>query len=189
MSDLAAAREALRLRQGRSARYDSSEAPAQALAQARLATAYFARKLNELNDAALYRASLHTGWTRAHVVCDVAYQARALSRQIEAASAGAAIPALYDSADALVAELELGATLPPHAIRHLFDHSAIHLNVVWRDLSSLGWEQLAADKNAKMRSLRQTPHERAAWLWQSVIKLGNGARTHDIPTEFQSTIH
>jgi maleylpyruvate isomerase len=189
MSDLAAARDALRLRQGRSARYDSAEAPTQALAQARLATAYFARKLNELNDAALYKPSLRTGWTRGHVVCDVAYQARALSRQIEAASAGDAIPAMYDSVDALVAELELGATLPPHAIRHLFDHSAIHLNVVWRDLSSLGWEQLAADENAKMRSLRQTPHERAAWLWQSVIKLGNGARTQDIPTEFQSTIH
>jgi maleylpyruvate isomerase len=189
MSDLAAAREVLRQRQGRSARYDSAESPTQALAQARFATAYFARKLNELKDAALYEPSRHTGWTRAHVVCDVAYHARALSRQIEAASAGAAIPLLYDSADVLVAELELGATLPPHAIRHLFDHSAIHLNVVWRDLSSLGWEQLAADKNAEIRSLRQTPHERAIWLWQSGLKLGNGARTQDIPPEFQSTIH
>jgi maleylpyruvate isomerase len=189
MSDLAAARDALRQRQGRSARYDSSEAPTQALAQARLATAYFARKLNELNDAALYEPSHHTGWTRAHVVCDVAYQARALSRQIEAASAGAKVPAMYNSEDALVAELELGATLPPHAIRHLFDHSAIHLNVVWRDLSSLGWEQLSADENAEMRTLRQTPHERAAKLWQSAIKLGNGARIQDIPPEFRISIH
>jgi maleylpyruvate isomerase len=189
MSDLAAAREALRLRQGRSARYDSAEAPTQALAQARLATAYFARKLNELNDGALYEPSHHAGWTRAHVVCDVAYQARALSRQVEAASAGAVIPSMYDSADARLAELELGATLPPHAIRHLFDHSAIHMNVVWRDLSASGWELLAADENARMRSLRQTPYERAAWLWQNALKLANGARAQDIPPEFQSSIH
>jgi maleylpyruvate isomerase len=189
MSDLAAARQALRLRQGRSARYDSAAAPTQALVQARLATAYFARKLNELADSALYGPSHQTGWTRAHVVCDVAYHARALSRQIEAASAGAAIPSMYDSLDARVAELELGATLPPHAIRHLFDHAAIHLNVVWRDLSASGWDQLAANENAEMLSLRQTPRERAAWLWHSAIKLGNGARVQDLPTEFQSSIH
>jgi maleylpyruvate isomerase len=189
MSDLAAARDALRLRQGRSARYDSADAPTHALAQARLATAYFARKLNELNDSALCEQSHHTGWTRAHVVCDVSYQARALSRQIEAASAGAAIPCMYDSVDTRVAELELGSTLPPHAIRHLFDHSAIHLNVVWRDLSASAWDHLAADENAELRSLRQTPHERAARLWQSAIKLGNGVRTQDIPAEFQSSIH
>jgi maleylpyruvate isomerase len=189
MNDLAAAREALRRRQGRSARYDSAEAPTEALAQARLATAYFARKLNDLSDAALYEPSRHTGWTRAHVICDAAYHARALSRQIEAASAGAAIPAMYDSLDARLAERELGATLPPHAIRHLFDHAAIHLNVVWRDLSASGWDQLAADEHAKMRPLRQTPRERSAWLWQGAFTLGNGARLQDLPSELQSSIH
>ena len=31
-------------------------------------------------------------------------------------------------------EIDFGATLSPIALRHLFDHSAVHLNVEWRDL-------------------------------------------------------
>lgn len=49
-----AAREALKARQGKGARYDAPNAPAEDLLLARRGTAHFARKLMELPDAELY---------------------------------------------------------------------------------------------------------------------------------------
>lgn len=181
MNGLDQARADLRARQGSGARHDAPDAPAADLALARLGTAFFARKLNELTDDALYHPSAVAGWSRAHVVCDVAYHARAISRQVEAATAGLAVPPFCELAD----ELELGATLPPRALRHLFDHTAIHLNVVWRDLPAAGWQAVGAGKAGALRPLSNTPREQAHRLWTRAIHLGNGARPRDLPAEFR----
>ena len=97
MSTLDQARAELRARQGRGARYDAPEAPAAALALARSGTAYFARKLNALSDADLYQPSQIPGQIRAHLICAVAYQARALARQAEAACGIFALAAQVES--------------------------------------------------------------------------------------------
>ncbi len=190
MSGLDAARQALQARQGMGARYDAAEAPGHALALARLGTAFFARKLNQLSDAGLYQPAQVAGqtcshWTRAHVVCDVAYRARAISRQVEAVTNGQPVSAMYDSAAARIDAIELGATLPSRALRHLFDHAATHLNVVWRDLPGPGWDVMAPDESGCPRPLRATATERARLLWQGALHLGNGARPHDLPAEFR----
>ncbi|MCW5721072.1 MAG: maleylpyruvate isomerase N-terminal domain-containing protein [Devosia sp.] len=185
MTTLEQAREALRLRQGAGARDDAPEAPARDLMLARSGTAYFARKLNELSNEELYEPSAIEGWTRAHVICDIAYQARGISRQLEAVTAGQPAPVMHDSAEALAAEIDLGATLPPRAIRHLFDHAAIHLNVVWRDLPGPGWAVLAPGEDGRQRALSATPLERARHLWQRSLDLGNGARIRDLPEQFR----
>lgn len=182
-SDLDAARWALWERQGSGARYDAPEAPADALRLARSGTAYFARRLNALADAALYEPSTVSGWTRAHVICDLAYQARALARQAEAATAGATIPAMYDGSAGRGAEIRLGATLPAHALRHLFDHAAVHLNVVWRDLPRAAWDIVAPDARGIPRPLRAAVTERARRLWRGALELDNGARRRDLPLE------
>lgn len=181
MSGLDQARADLWARQGAGARRDAPEAPAAALALARLGTAFFARKLTELTDGALYHPSAVTGWRRAHVICDLAYHARAISRQIEAASAGLAVPPVPDLTD----EVALGATLPPRALRHLFDHAAIHLNVVWRDLPAAGWQAVGAAATGRLRPLSETPQEQARRLWTRALDLGNGARPRDLPAEFR----
>lgn len=182
-SDLDAARRALWERQGSGARYDAPEAPADVLRLARSGTAYFSRKLNALTDAALYEPSTVSGWTRAHVICDVAYQARALARQAEAATEGGTIPAMYDGRAGRIAEIRLGATLPAHALRHLFDHAAVHLNVVWRDMPGAAWDTLAPDAMEAPRPLRATAIERARRLWRGALELNNGARRRDLPPE------
>ncbi|MBP7002177.1 maleylpyruvate isomerase family mycothiol-dependent enzyme [Amaricoccus sp.] len=82
-----AAREALRARQGAGARYAAAAAPARELAWARRGTAYFARKLRELTEAELTGPSLLPGWTRAHVIAHVGYNARALAQRVEIRSA------------------------------------------------------------------------------------------------------
>jgi maleylpyruvate isomerase len=181
MSGLDAARESLRQRQGLGARYDAPEAPADALALARSGTAYFARKLNELTDDALYAPSKIANWSCAHVICAVAYQARAIARQAEAAALGAPIPPMQSQEWAALEDIALGATLPPRALRHLFDHTAVHLDVVWRDLPGAAWDSMAPDAAQQMRPLRTTAIERAQMLWHSALDLGNGARLRDLP--------
>ena len=171
MTALDEARAALRLRQGRGARYDAPEAPLAALAAVRLGTAFFARKLNELPDAALPAPSARPGHSRAQVVAAVALQARALCWQVEAEGEGAQDA----SSTAYLADIDSCATLPPRALRHLSDHTAIHLNVVWRDLPGTGWTP----------AMRAEVETRARTVWQAALHLGNGARPRDLPDEYR----
>lgn len=179
MSDLReqAARAALRERQGAGARYDAPSAPAGSLALARRGTAYFARKLNELSDADLYGPSLLPGWTRAHVAAHAGYNARALARLAEGARTGVRLP-MYASAAARRAEIELGSTLPARALRNLFDHAEVHLNVEWRDLADAEW-----DAAAEGIALRDTPWMRAREIWIHAVDLDNGGSFLDFPPD------
>ena len=134
-----AARAALRQRQGPGARYDSPNAPAKELTWARRGTAYFARVLAQLPDSELDRPSLLPGWSRRHVIAHVGYNARALTRLLTWARTGVETP-MYASPEQRAAEIESGATLPARALRSLFSHSEVHLNVAWRDLPDEAWD-------------------------------------------------
>lgn len=147
------ARAALALRLGPRARQDAAGAPAADLALARAGTAYVARLLNDLPDAALGGASLRPDWTRAALFAALSCQARALARLVEGARTG--ICPATPGAGASAAEIALGATLPPRALRHLVSHAAIHLNVEWRDLDDAGWTRVVADGRGARFPLRQ----------------------------------
>ncbi|MEY8828508.1 maleylpyruvate isomerase N-terminal domain-containing protein [Sedimentitalea sp. XS_ASV28] len=175
------ARSALRARQGKGARYDADEAPGEDLLLARRATAFFARKLNELDDADLAQtATTPEGWTRAHVVAAVAYDARQTALLLEplCPSDGSLPPETF-ARD--LPPLELAATLPPRALRHLFDHSAIHLDVCWRDLPGVAWGERISGASGRSLALRDLPRQRALLLWRQAIALGSGASLSDIP--------
>jgi maleylpyruvate isomerase len=179
MDPLAAARAALRVRQGPGARHDAPEAPAETLLWARLGTASFARLLNELPDAALTAPSAVPGWTRAHVVARIGYQARALARLAEAAAGGSAQMHLSD--EARRAEIESGASLPARALRHLAAHAATHLDVAWRDLAGPAWEARLPPTDGAAIALRDTPWIRSRALWLGAVDLGAGGSLRDAP--------
>lgn len=172
------ARQALRQRLGAGARFDAEAAPVRDLAWARLGTAYFARKLNELSDADLDGASLLPGWTRRHVIALVAYEARSLALQVEAARTGEPFVSVPDGQRAR--EVELGATLPSRALRNLFNHTEVHLNVEWRDLTDAGWER-SVDLGGTLLPVRQTAWRRARAIWVHAVDLGNGGSFLDMP--------
>lgn len=179
-----AARDALRARQGAGARYDAKAAPHAELLLARRGTAYFARRLNELTDDALGGASVRPGWSRRHLVAHVSYHARAIARLVEGARTG--VPqAMYPSAAARDAEVELGATLPARALRHLFEHSAKHLDVEWRDLPDAGWDAPVTTLDGGAFTARDTARLRAREVWRAAVDLGNGGRETDIPAELR----
>lgn len=164
------------------ARFDQVRSPEtrEWLLQARRGTAYFARKLRELPDADLYEPSGLDGWTRAHVVAHVGYNARGLSRLVNWAETGEETP-MYSSPDARNAEIEMGATLSPIALRNLFDHSAIHLNVEWRDLPDERWDFPVRTAQGREVPVSETVWMRIREVWIHAVDLGNGARFADFP--------
>lgn len=164
------------------ARHDQTTDPVllQSLLQARRGTAFFARKLNELADAELDGKSLLPGWTRRHIVAHVGYNARALARLIEWAATGIETP-MYPSPQARNREIDFGATLPPIALRHLFDHSAIHLNVEWRDLPAEAWHHKVKTAQGRVVPAEETVWMRTREVWLHAVDLDNGASFKDIP--------
>lgn len=159
-------RAALRARQGAGARYDAESAPHEDLLLARRGTAYFARVLNGVSDAELSGASLRPGLTRAHVVAQVSHQARAMALGLKALHS----PLIAEEA-AWYGDLALAATLPARALRALFEHSAKHLDVEWRDLPGPLWrgQTLAL------------PRQRARAIWRAALDMDHGGRARDVP--------
>lgn len=172
------ARAQLRERLGLGARYDSPAAPARELTWARRGTAYFARKLNELTDGELDLPSRVPGWSRRHIVAHVGYNARALSRLVESARKGFLRETIEPE---LNEDIEFGSTLPAHALRYLFNHSEVHLNVEWRDLPADGWDASVQTVDNRLVPIRQTPLLRAREVWLRALDLGNTGTSADIP--------
>jgi maleylpyruvate isomerase len=88
---------------------------------------------------------------------------------------------MYASTEVRNHEIDLGATLSPIALRHLFDHSAVHLNVEWRDLPEDAWHH-----KVKTAQGRIVPAEETVWMhtrevWVHAVDLDNGATFADIP--------
>lgn len=177
---------ALRVRQGKGARYDSAAAPASDLLLARRGAAYFARKLNELDDVALDGSSSLSRVGRRLIVARVGYEARAMARIAEAAREGRGEESLGDPEQEPDDEV-LGACLPAHALRYLHEHSQAHLNVEWRDLTDAAWDRSVVSLTGRRVTPRQMVRERAVTLWLSAVALGNGGRLSDVPGEIQST--
>lgn len=184
-SDLAAARTELRARLGSGARYDDPSAPAEILAWARLGTSYFARVLNSLDDNALAEPSLQQGRSRAFVVGWIGYQARAMA-ELCAEARGDSAAQVPDAPS--LSELESSAldamTLPARALRNLFDHAAVHLNVEWRDLDSAGWDRPILTSGSATITPRAAAWTRARELWLRSLDLNAGGSLADAPAGF-----
>jgi maleylpyruvate isomerase len=178
------AREALRARQGAGARYDAATAPAQDLDLARRGTAYFARILTNLSDKELYGASALRGKNRRWVVAAISLQARMIADAIACVRTDLTqLPFAYFVDPS---EIALAATLPSQALRNLFAHSEVHLNVEWRDLTDKDWESSIKDSHGWMVVVHHTPRIRAYRLWRCALQLKAGARMSDLPPEIDA---
>ncbi|MCZ7889959.1 MULTISPECIES: maleylpyruvate isomerase N-terminal domain-containing protein [Rhizobium/Agrobacterium group] len=179
-----APQESLRQRLGKGARFDAPGAPRDDLLMLRRGTAFFARKLNELSNEALYGPAARPGWSRAHVVANLCFKARRMAQVLEAIHNARETPS-WDMNDEPKASLDLAATLPSHALRHLFQHSEIHLNVCFRDLTDSDWARDVTAQGGNSMELRAFPLMRARNIWQQSVILNNGALQNELPTYFR----
>ncbi|RFA08986.1 maleylpyruvate isomerase [Subtercola boreus] len=155
------------------------------LRDVRLGQAFFSRALNELRNDELAEPSRLAGWSRAHVAAHVGYNARAITRLVEWAETGVETP-MYSSASERTAEIEMGATLSPRALRHLSDHAAVSLDVAWRDLPPDRWTARVRTALGRDVPVSETVWMRTREVWLHAVDLGAGhdrlgARVDDIP--------
>lgn len=172
-------RQELKNRQGAGARYDADTAPADDLPLARRGTAFFARQLMNLSDEALYQPAANGGETNAFVVARISYAARQQAFAIEAVQGNN--NAALDISNVQIPNLSTAATLPAHALRHLFRHTEVHLNVCWRDLDADLWDQQIEFSTRGKLNLSELPMLRAQQIWQAATHLGRGVSLGEIP--------
>lgn len=146
-------------------------------------TDYFSRTLDALPDDHFSGASLLPGWTRAHVIAHVAYNATALMRLAEWATTGEE-KKMYESSEVRNAEIENGAAMPGEQLRALYRETAEALDATWRELSDEAW-------SAKVRMSQgpEFPAMTTIWLrtrevWLHAVDLDSGASFDDFPPSF-----
>ena len=164
------------------ARYDLTTDPdlQDQLLTVRRGTAFWHRKVGELSDTELEGETLLSGWTRRHLIAHVGYNARAISRLVYWANTGVETP-MYATAEDRNREIELGATIPARALRHLNDHAAVSLNVEWRDTPAEKWENIVRTAQGRQVPLSETVWMRTREVWLHAVDLDNGARVSDLP--------
>ncbi|TFB92823.1 maleylpyruvate isomerase family mycothiol-dependent enzyme [Cryobacterium sp. HLT2-28] len=154
--------------------------PTATVQAASLGTEFFRRRLDALPDGALAGESLLPGWTRAHVVAHVCYNALALGRLAQWASTGVETP-MYASAEVRNTEIRDGALLAPGALRRLFADSAARLDTCWGDVPESRWEHPVRNGQGAMVPASETRWMRTREVWIHAVDLNTGASFRDIP--------
>lgn len=147
---------------------------------ARRAQAYYARQLRGLADEQLDEPSDVNGWSRRRLVAHVALDARALTRSTEWVETRVYEP-MWSSPTERDEVEAFTATLPSQALRNLAQHTAIHLDVEWRDLRPAAWDERVPSLDVQAIELRATVPARSRTLWWAAVGLGNGGRIEDAP--------
>lgn len=150
------------------------------LATARLGTAYFRRLLWKVRDDEFAAPSLLPAWRRDQLIAHVGYNARAVARLVTWAATGVETP-MYTSPQARGDEIELGATLRPDALRSLCEHSAVDLDVRWRDLPDDRWSFTVVTAQGREVPAEETLWMRSREVWLHAVDLDVGGRLEDIP--------
>lgn len=150
------------------------------LLTARRGTAFWHRAVQALDDGELDAPSLLQGWTRRHLIAHVGYNARAIGRLVLWANTDEEHP-MYASPQERAREIDLGATLPARALRHLNHHAAVSLDVEWRDTPEELWSYRVKTAQGRLVPLRETVWMRTREVWLHAVDLDNGARVSDIP--------
>ena len=168
-------------RQGHGARYDAAEAPHDLLRSARHGTSYFSRILNSLEDEALALPSQLKQYSRAEIVAFVSYSARAAAYGLEGISNHEGIPASFE-------DLASAADLPTRALRALYRHSSIHLDVTWRDLPGTAWKANSGPVTQSGTSAVYTVQQRVEVIWSASLALGHGTKLSNVPENATATV-
>ncbi|TQC44925.1 maleylpyruvate isomerase family mycothiol-dependent enzyme [Rhodococcus sp. WS4] len=153
---------------------------AERLLIARRGTAYFAQRLAELPDEQLSEPTGLAGWSRAHLLAHVGYNAAALCRLLDWAASGVETP-MYASPEQRGREIAEGATLSVVALRNLFDHTVARLDEKWRNLPASAWEAHVRTAQGRTVPVSETAWMRTREVWIHAVDLGNGGRFGDFP--------
>jgi maleylpyruvate isomerase len=143
-------------------------------------TAHYTRQLSLLRPGDYADGSLLQGWSRAHLVAHVAYNAAALCNLMDWATTGVEHP-MYPSPAARDEEIATGATLIPDALRNLHDHTVARLRVAWDDAPEASWRYDVRTAQGRTVPAAETLWMRSREVWIHAVDLDTGAGFDDIP--------
>lgn len=144
-------------------------------------TAYFLRLLAQLPEIAYDEPGQPAAPAdRRTTIAAVGYDARGWANLAFALRTGSRHPATFVAGEREAA-ISACVTLPGHALRHLVEHSAMHLAVEWRDLPAGGWGRVGLDGRGDPLPVSRTPWLRARQTWLAAVDLGIGGRFADFP--------
>ena len=134
----------------------------------------FFAHLDKLDDASFARDTALPGWTIAHLVAHVGYNARALSRLVAWARTGVETP-MYTSTEARNEEIERGATLPAAELRALVRETDAQLRAELAELTAEAWLAEVVTAQGRPVPAAEIPWMRTREVWVHAVDLGTGA--------------
>lgn len=150
-------------------------------------TGLFLTALDRLSDADLAKPIALDGWTRAHVLAHVHYNAEALRRLVSWAATGVETP-MYPDPDARAAEIEAGAALPAAELRELVPRSAAALAADLADLPEPAWEHRVRTIRGRVIPAGEIPWMRVREVAVHAIDLDAGVTFHDLPDDLNAAL-
>lgn len=160
---------------------------AERLQLARRGTAHYSGQLALLENSEFSEPTRLEGWTRAHLIAHVGYNAAAICNLMDWATTGIENP-MYSSPEARGKEIEYGATLIPDALRNLHDHTVARLDVAWRDAPAAAWDAEVLTAQGRTVPASETLWMRSREVWIHAVDLGVKAGFSDIPKVILSTL-
>jgi uncharacterized protein (TIGR03083 family) len=140
------------------------------------------RAVDSLDDADFGSPSALPGWTVAHLVAHLHFNAEAITRLVHWARTGIET-SMYSSMAQRNADIEAGALLPAAELRRLLQTSAGALDDAFDALASAQWEHLVVTAQG-----RTVPATELVWMrFREVavhgIDIGGGVSFVDLPAE------
>jgi maleylpyruvate isomerase len=152
-------------------------------------TSYFLRAVSVLTDDEFDEpAAPDSIMSRRELMATVAYDARGVARLAEQIRTGVSPARTFDSETERTDTISFGAALPARALRHLLEHSAVHLRVEWRDLEDAQWGASGFDHLGEPLPVAETPWRRARQVWLGAIDIGSRARLSELPAAMRKRL-
>lgn len=150
-------------------------------------TALFFGALEDLDEGSVRAPSRLPGWSRAHVLAHVGYNAVALMNLVVWARSGVPTP-MYSSASQRDHDIEDGATWPAPALREFVVSSASDLADGLASLDERSWATDVMTALGRTVSATEVPWMRAREVAVHAVDLGTGVSFRDVPTDFVSAL-
>jgi maleylpyruvate isomerase len=150
-------------------------------------TKLFLSAVDGLGGAEFAAASSLPGWTRAHVVAHVHFNAEALMRLLHWARTGERTP-MYEGPEQRAAEIEAGAELPAPELRRLVRESAGRLATAVDGMPRAAWENEVVTAQGRTVPASEIIWMRVREVAVHAVDLGVGVGFADLPDDLNTAL-
>ncbi|MGH8867638.1 MAG: maleylpyruvate isomerase N-terminal domain-containing protein [Actinomycetes bacterium] len=150
-------------------------------------TKLFLTAVDDLGDEGFSAPTALPGWTRAHVVAHVHYNAEALLRLLQWARTGEPTP-MYASREQRAAEIESGTALPPAELRALVRASAGALATGITSLPHAAWNNEVVTAQGRTVPAREIVWMRTREVAVHAVDLGAGVTFSELPDDLNAAL-